>query len=422
MDYNTSARPDSLGRFLRLLTSEENYADVNGNSSMSNFSCSSPDMNTAKIIVTGLYMVVFSMGLVGNLMVIYVVLRFSNMQTVTNMYILNLAIADVCFLLGIPFLMITVHHGSWMFGRIVCKAYMISTSITQFTSSIFLLIMAADRYIAICHHISSPKYRTPGVSRFVSAVVWCVSSAIMAPILMYAGTIETGENRFSCNVEWPEWGEHAPGFTFTIYSVMLGFVIPLAFIITFYLLVVRKLQVVSKNSSKSKSKRRSHRKVTKLVVTVIAVYILCWSPHWVAQVALITTQNDSCPTRLYVILYLLVGLLGYMNSAINPILYAYLSENFKKSFHKACPFFRRRDINTPTNISNQIPRSTRECRPSESQLTVTTRCANTFLESNTITTGVSNVSSRNPSPPNGRNGSIPATEQESEMVSLTVAA
>lgn len=91
------------------------------------------------------------------------------MKTVTNFYILQLAVADECFLIGIPFLIVTMHNGNsncslfiencvksrhvyptggWVFGEFVCKIYMFSQSITQFSSSIFLLIMSADRYIA----------------------------------------------------------------------------------------------------------------------------------------------------------------------------------------------------------------------------------------------------------------------------------
>jgi hypothetical protein len=115
-----------------------------------------------------LYSVVCLVGLLGNTLVIYVVVRFSKMQTVTNMYIVNLAVADECFLIGIPFLLTTMSRQSWPFGNVMCKAYMTSTSINQFTSSIFLTIMSADRYIAVCHPISSPKIRTPLISKVSS--------------------------------------------------------------------------------------------------------------------------------------------------------------------------------------------------------------------------------------------------------------
>lgn len=58
----------------------------------------------------------------------------------------NLAFADEFFLIGLPILIYTMHLGEWIFGVYLCKLYMISTSITQFTSSIFLVIMSADRY------------------------------------------------------------------------------------------------------------------------------------------------------------------------------------------------------------------------------------------------------------------------------------
>lgn len=108
--------------------------------------CPPTHMPMANIFFMILYAIVCIIGLMGNTLVIYVVLRFSNMQTVTNMYILNLAIADECFLIGIPFLLATMHMGHWVFGKTICRIYLVSTSITQFTSSIFLFIMSADRY------------------------------------------------------------------------------------------------------------------------------------------------------------------------------------------------------------------------------------------------------------------------------------
>lgn len=159
------------------------------------FSCPSLQNPAGNFVSMLLYAVVCVVGLCGNTLVIYVVVRFTKMQTVTNMYILNLAIADECFLIGIPFLITTMYVGEWKFGSAACKGYMISTSITQFTSSIFLFIMSADRYIAVCHPISSPRYRTPFVSKMVSLVAWATSALTMVPIMLYANTAQTNRNR-----------------------------------------------------------------------------------------------------------------------------------------------------------------------------------------------------------------------------------
>lgn len=374
-------------------------------------SCPSTDMVKSKYFFLLLYAVVCVIGIMGNTLVIYVVLRFSNMQTVTNMYILNLAIADECFLIGIPFLLTTMHLGSWPFGRAMCKAFMVSTSITQFTSSIFLLIMSTDRYIAICRHVSAGKYRTPFVSRVVSCIAWITSSLFMLPIILYSNTVETHNGYYTCVIIWPEDG-HLRGLSFTLYALIFGFIIPLSFIMAFYCLVIRKLRSVGKKTNKSKSKRRSHRKATKLVLTVITVYILCWLPYWISQVALISSSPAQCSTRLTITLFLMVSFLAYSNSAINPILYAYLSDNFKKCFLKACQCAAAKEVNAQLKLENSVlPKKSRN----KSQKFETNQLISTTINENshkmlsepvTTTTGTSCVSSRNPSPPNHRTNSV----------------
>lgn len=317
---------------------DEEYEDYN---------CQPMESNFWHLITMIMYTFVSVVGLFGNTLVIYVILRFSKMQTVTNIYILNLAIADECFLIGIPFLMHTMRNGSWTFGPYMCKAYMMSTSITQFTSSIFLLIMAADRYMAICHPISSPRFRTPWVSKIVSTGAWLTSALLMLPVLLFANIISR-DGHVSCNIKWPETGSGPKSdTTFILYSLILGFATPLVFIMTFYCLVIRKLQSVGPKR-KSKEKRHSHRKATTLVLTVITVYILCWMPYWTLQVVLIMSAPGKCVSRMEVAAFLFVSCLTYSNSAMNPILYAFLSENFKKSFMKA---FSCSSHGKPTKVS-----------------------------------------------------------------------
>lgn len=155
------------------------------NDSTQYLTCASTQNTTGNVIAMIIYIIVCCVGLFGNTLVIYVVIKFSKMQTVTNRYILNLAIADESFLIGIPFLLTTMYLNEWIFGSLLCKLYMISTSITQFSSSIFLLIMSADRFIAVCHPISSPRFRTQLVSKIVSLLAWGYSALIMLPVMLY---------------------------------------------------------------------------------------------------------------------------------------------------------------------------------------------------------------------------------------------
>lgn len=335
---------------MEMIDYAENLAHNNltHNSTMRNCEADLPIVTLVNQI---LYSLVCIVGLLGNTLVIYVVLRFSKMQTVTNIYILNLAFADECFLIGIPFLVTTISLRSWIFGKIMCKAYMTTTSINQFTSSIFLFIMSADRYIAVCHPITSPKMRTPFISKVVSCTAWGTSVLFMVPVFLYANAMESPEGVVSCNIYWPN--DRGGQTTFTLYTLILGFAVPLVFILTFYFLVIRKLRTVGPKN-KSKEKKRSHRKVTKLVLTVITVYVFCWLPYWVTQVALIYTPPKQCQSNVTITSFLLAGFLSYSNSAMNPILYAFLSDNFKKSFLKACTCAAGKDVNAALHIENSI--------------------------------------------------------------------
>lgn len=138
-----------------------------------------PKPNTDILLnfVMMLYAVVFIVGLFGNSLVIYVVLRYSKMQTVTNMYIFNLAIADEMFLVSVVFVLITFIYKHWLFGRILCKVYLTITSISQFTSTLLLTVMSADRFIAVCHPMSAPKYRTAFLAKFICLTVWTVNNS-----------------------------------------------------------------------------------------------------------------------------------------------------------------------------------------------------------------------------------------------------
>ncbi|XP_054715549.1 somatostatin receptor type 2-like [Uloborus diversus] len=354
--YNMSVNCSSLYPFLLSNDSNCTYPDE--------FHADGPDVffGPPLIIVEFakiLYGIVCLVGLCGNTLVIYVVCRFSKMQTVTNMYILNLALADEMFLIGLPFLLTTMIYNSWPFGKIMCKIYMTSTSINQFTSSLLLTVMSADRYVAVCHPIQSPTYRTPFIAKFICLTAWTISALLMVPIYMYAGIIKPSPDFITCNIFWPESSYMKGEMAFTIYAFTLGFAVPLVLILVFYFLVLCKLRTVGPKN-KSKEKRRSHRKVTYLVLTVVTVYVICWLPYWSAQLWLTFMPPTSGQNVVSFTLMLLVGCLSYANSAVNPILYAFLSDNFKKSFAKAFTCAAQREVNAQLVVENSFfPKRTR---------------------------------------------------------------
>ena len=79
-------------------------------------------------------------------------------------------------------------------------------------------------------------------------------------------------------------------------------------------------------------RRKSERKVTRMVVIIVLVFILCWLPFFVTQI--VNLFYIIPETNVMAAVYFILVILTYVNSCANPVLYGFLSENFKQSFRK----------------------------------------------------------------------------------------
>lgn len=329
-----------------------------GNNS-SNFSDIGRELPVHLIFMISSYVFICVVGLIGNGLVIYVVLRFSKMKTVTNLYILNLAVSDVLFLISLPFLITTTLLEYWIFGRAMCKIYFVFFSINFFTSVFTLTAMSADRYLAVCHPVRSVYYRTTRIAFFVCMSIWSISFFVMLPVILYSTTIPNRRNpdQETCTISWPE-DQPIPGDkAFTWYTFLLGFLIPVALISVFYISVILRLRSVGPRK-KSKERKKSNRKVTRMVLAMISVYVICWLPYWCFQGNLTFKPTGAGLPNWQIYMFNAFTVLSFANSMINPVLYAFLSDVFRKSFLKAFSCVKFLDSGKSQGGDNSIfPRS-----------------------------------------------------------------
>lgn len=115
---------------------------------------------------------------------------------------------------------------------------------------------------------------------------------------------------------------------------VFAFVAPLLIISVCYTLMVLRLKSVRLLSG-SREKDRNLRRITRLVLVVVAVFVVCWTPIHIF-ILVKTLASDVPETTAVMGAYFFCVALGYTNSSLNPILYAFLDENFKRCFRDFC--------------------------------------------------------------------------------------
>lgn len=129
-----------------------------------------------------LYSAVFIVALLGNGLVCFVVHTTPRMKTVTNFFIVNLAVGDILMtLFCVPFSfvpMLVLRY--WPFGEVMCKVVNYSQAVSVFVSAYTLLAISIDRYMAIMHPLKPRLGRA--AAKLTVAAVWTGALATAAPI------------------------------------------------------------------------------------------------------------------------------------------------------------------------------------------------------------------------------------------------
>ncbi|KAL4240628.1 Galanin-like G-protein coupled receptor npr-9 [Mactra antiquata] len=133
-------------------------------------------------IIFGLFV---ALGLVGNLLVIVVILINQQMRSTTNLLILNLAFADLCFIVFcVPFTATAYAIPQWQFGEAWCKIHQYLIYVCAYASVYTLVIMSLDRYLAVVHPIQSMSVRNQQNTMKILIVMWTVILIVHIPLLL----------------------------------------------------------------------------------------------------------------------------------------------------------------------------------------------------------------------------------------------
>ncbi|XP_013101717.1 allatostatin-A receptor [Stomoxys calcitrans] len=288
-----------------------------------------------RIIVPLCFGLIALTGFFGNTLVILVVLLNQQMHSTTNLLIVNLAIADLLFVVFcIPFTATDYVADTWPFGDLWCRIVQYLIVVTAFASIYTLVLMSIDRFLAVVHPIRSRMLRTEKITKICICAIWGVILTILLPVALSHGIVQIHGATYTQELcRFMENSFLSPS-VYQIIFFATSYLLPLMVISGLYVRMITSLWRHGTSVRMSVESQRGRKRVTRLVVVVVIAFASLWLP---IQIILLLKALDiyQATTKFTVILQIIAQTLAYTSSCINPVLYAFLSDNFRKAFYKA---------------------------------------------------------------------------------------
>ncbi|KAF3703644.1 Type-1 angiotensin II receptor Angiotensin II type-1 receptor [Channa argus] len=280
----------------------------------------------------------FVIGIVGNSMVVAVIYCYMKLKTVANIFVLNLAVSDLTFLITLPmWATFTAKGYYWPFGGFLCKASAGLVIFNLYTSIFFLTALSIDRYMAIVHPMRSRRFRTVAYAHITCVVIWLFAFVLSVPTALTRDVFNiTNSNTTVCGILHPK-EENAIRvkqllLAISLMKTMLGFLVPFIIIITCYCLIGRAL-LRARHIHRSSHSRGDE--VLRMLTAAVLAFFLCWVPHQVFHFLQVLTQLtlvENCAILEIIDTAMPFTIcIAYFNSCVNPIVYSFVGRNFRKN-------------------------------------------------------------------------------------------
>ncbi|XP_029927953.1 melanin-concentrating hormone receptor 2 [Myripristis murdjan] len=270
-----------------------------------------------------------STGLVGNILVLVTILRTTK-TTVPDVYICNLAVADVVHVTVMPFL---IHQwargGHWVFGSTLCTIITSLDNCNQVACAAVMSAVSMDRYLAVVHPFRLTALRTKSKTIGINLLVWVISFILVLPMWVHSKVIRFPDGLESCTMNLVS---PSAVLWYTLYQTITSFFLPLPLILTCYILILCytwKMYLRNKQARRCSTNLPRTRaiRLTKMVLVLVVVYLVSVGPYHVLQLVNLTVRR---PTLTYHTCYYLSVCLSYAASSINPFIYILLSRHFRR--------------------------------------------------------------------------------------------
>lgn len=285
-----------------------------------------------KIILCVIYSFIFIFGILGNAIVCFVIYQRKNLKTVTNLFILNLAISDLIFAASIPLeFPLIIDDYKWPYTSFFCKLYTPVQTIAVSVSIFSLTAVSIIRYRAIIHPLK--KQISHGYVKYMLLGIWTFSTLLMIPHIV---TLKMKES--TCEEEWPLLTYRK---IYTTFLFVCLYVVPLTIVSISYTTIACELKKKRdcQNTALNDVRNEETKKVVGLLIKITVAFAICNLPSQLMWLWLDFGNADDIFPFFWDLLASL-NVFVFANSACNPLLYYMFHDRFKQEvnlyFTKCC--------------------------------------------------------------------------------------
>ncbi|KAI7796879.1 pyroglutamylated RF-amide peptide receptor [Triplophysa rosa] len=299
----------------------------------------------AKTTFVVMYVIIFVLALVGNSLVVYIVVRKGAAQTATNVFICSLAVSDLLItFFCIPFTLLQNISSEWLGGVLVCKTVPFVQTTAIVTGILTMTCIAIERYQGIVYPLKMKREYTPRRAYKMLGVVWMAAVMVGSPML-FVQQLEVKYDflydlhHVCCQERWRSL-QHRQ--IYTTFMMVALFLLPLAAMLFLYSRIAVELWIRKRVGDSSILSAMNHREINKIskkkkravkiMVTIVLLFTICWAPFHIVH--MLFEYNDLEKSYDEVTINMIIAVvqaIGFSNSFNNPIVYAFMNENFKKS-------------------------------------------------------------------------------------------
>ncbi|XP_035536432.1 P2Y purinoceptor 3-like [Morone saxatilis] len=287
-----------------------------------------------RILLPVSYSLVFLLGLSLNGALLWSVCCRTRRWSSTVIYLTNLAVADLLYVLALPPLIISnAMGGLWPFGNVICKSVRFFFFVNLHCSMMFLTCVSVHRFLGVCFPIAAVRLRTKKLALFASGSVWILATAEILPTLFFAHTGVI--NNMTVCFEMTNPGQFKVYFPYGLFLAIVGFLIPFLVVITCYCSMIKVLYCRAADSISTARTARMRNKSLYTLLAVCLMFVVCFVPYHVARTVYLFVRvympGDCGLLNTVMISFKIWKPVVSFNCCANPLLYFLGSERHRQN-------------------------------------------------------------------------------------------